>query len=257
MLRPALALGLLLAACGDGPPERKLRPPPDAANSTAEAGALATTSPGMPATPDTPAARELLEICLTAATLPPAMPAPDRFRRALTAAETAAVSPDSKALVQRLHALDLAEAAADVRRTAAAAGVLTCPLADSMDAVATAVPNITDALALISVLEALTSVSPEYKDRILAAGCSEMPACGRECSSGLAAVAEAEPTQRVLALMRECAAFRAQATTPPASEAAVFAWIRARVATFADASADLLPPADAARLAQLRKPLQL
>jgi hypothetical protein len=67
--------------------------------------------------------------------------------------------------------------------------------------------------------------------------------------------AEAEPSQRVLALMRQCAAFRAQAAGT--TDEAAFAWIRARVTAFADASVGLLPPAEAARLVELRKPLGL
>jgi hypothetical protein len=253
MHRPALALALLLA-CGDGPPERKLPAPPGASEkSTPAAPTPATPLPP----PDTPAARDLLAICESAAALPPGLPAVERLRRALTTVEST-VSSDSLPLVQRLRARDLAEAAADLRQAATAAEVHACSLADAMDAVSTAAPNTTDALSLLQVLEALETVSPEYKDRILAAGCSEMPACGRECSAGLAATAEAEPTQRVFALMRECAAFRAQAPQGAAAgEAAAFAWIRARVAVFADASAEHLPPEAAARLAALRKTLQL
>lgn len=250
MHRPALALALLLA-CGGGPPER--RPPPPIPGTEKPA---TSTAPIAQQPPDTPAARDLTALCESAAALPPAIPPPDRFRRALTLAETA-VSPDSKSLVQRLRARDLAEAAAELRQAAAAASVPGCPLADAMDSVATAVPNTVDAQAFLTVLEALLTVSPEYKDRILAAGCSELPACGRECATGLAATAEAEPSQRGLALMRECGAFRAQAPAGTPSDDAAFAWIRARVAVFADASAELLPPADAARLAEFRKTLQL
>lgn len=249
MHRPALALALLFA-CGDGPPER--RPPPPLPG--AQPSAPATPVPAQ--VPDTPAARDLTVLCESAAPLPLTLPPPDRFRRALTQAELA-VSPDSKPLVQRLRARDLAEAAAELRQAAASASVPTCPLADAMDAVATAVPNLADAQAFLPVLEALPTVAPEYKDRILAAGCSELPACGRECSTGLAAAAEAEPSQRGLALMRECGAFRAQAPQGAPADDAAFAWIRARVAVFADASAELLPPADAARLADLRRTLQL
>lgn len=252
MHRPALAFGLLLA-CGDGPPERSLPAPPPGSEKTTP---LATPTPP----PDTPAAHDLTTVCESVAAFPATLPPPDRFRRALAAAETA-VSSDSKPLVQRLRARDLAEAAADLRHAASAASVTSCSLADAMDAVATAAPNLNDALALVTVLEALVTVSPEYKDRILAAGCSELPACGRECSSGLASTAEAEPANRVLALMRECAAFRAQASQGAPSgdvaEAAATAWIRARVAVFADASAELLPPMGAARLAELRKTLEL
>jgi hypothetical protein len=260
MLRPALALGLLFAcsdlACGDGPPERHLRPPPGAPATPTDTPTATPTAPlPPPPPPDTPAARDLTAICLAATLLPGSMPPADRFARALEEAG-AAVSSDSKPLVQRLQTRDLAERAVDLRQAAAAAGVLACPLADAMDVVAGAVPNQTDALALITVLEALVTVSPEYKDRILAAGCAELPACGRECSSGLAAAAAAEPTQRAFALMRECAAFRAQATTQPTDDAA-FAWIRARVTAFADASADILPSAGAARLTELRTTLQL
>lgn len=253
MHRLALAIALLLA-CGDGPPERKLPAPPGAPEKSTPAP-LPTAAPVPP--PDTPAARDLVAICESASTLPPGLPVIERLRRALTTVEST-VSSDSLPLVQRLRARDLAEAAADLRQAATAVEVHACSLADAMDAVSTAAPNTTDALSLVQVLEALQAVSPEYKDRLLAAGCSEMPACGRECSAGLAATAEAEPTQRVFALMRECAAFRAQAPQGAAAgEAAVFAWIRARVATFADASVEHLPPESAARLTELRKSLQL
>lgn len=254
MHRPALALGFLLA-CGGGPPERRLPPPIP--------GTAATpTSPTNPPTPiikpppDTPAARDLTAICESLTTIPPTLPPPERFHRALDAIEST-VSQDSAPLVQRLHARDLAEASIELRTAATAAEVFSCPLAEAMDAVAAARPNLVDAQALLTVFEALLTVSPEYKDRILAAGCSELPACGRECSSGLAAAAEAEPTQRAFALMRECAAFRATAPQGPPGDEPAFAWIRARVAAFADASAEILPPADAARLAELRKNLQI
>lgn len=249
MHRLALALGLLLA-CGDGPPQRT--PPPPLPG---EASPAAPASTPAPAAPDTPAARELTEICLTTATVAPGLPPSERFRRALVAAEKAAVSPDSKALVERLQAQDLREQAAELRRAAAAAGVSVCVLADNMDLIAGAEPNLPDARALLEVFDALASVSPEFTDRLLAAGCSEMSACGRECTPGLAGFAEAEPEQRVLALMRQCASFRAQAAGT--SDAAAFAWIRARVSAFADASVGLLGPAEAARLAAARKPLGL
>lgn len=247
MRRLAMALGLLLA-CGDGPPQRK-PPPPLPGEATPQLAG--TPEPA----PDSQLARDLTALCLSTATLAPNLPPPDRFRRATLAAEASAVSPDSKALLARLHAQDLAEQSAELRRAASSAGLESCLLADAMDLIAAAEPNLTDARNLVSVLEALAMVSPDYKDRLLAAGCSEMPACGRECTMGLAGLAEAEPDQRVLALMRQCAAFRAQAGD--GSEDTAVAWIRARVAAFADVSAAILPPGDAARLAELRKTLAL
>jgi hypothetical protein len=250
MHRLALALGLLLA-CGDGPPQRQ--PPPPLPGTTPAADAPATPAPA-PA-PDDPVARELTEICLATATVAPSLPPNDRFQRALLAAEAAAVSPDSKALVQRLRNQDLGEQSAELRRAVAAAGLTGCVLADNMDLIAGAQPNVPDARAIVTTFEALATVSPEFTDRLLAAACSELSACGRECTPGLAGFAEAEPEQRVLALMRQCASFRAQAGGT--TDAAAFAWIRARITAFADASAGLLGPAEAARLAELRAPLGL
>lgn len=201
--------------------------------------------------PDTPAAREAVAVCGAEAT--PAALAKNvphlRFRSAFEAAGKVAVSPDMQALTRRYGQLDLAEHAAALRTAAAAAGVRECRLADELGKVATAEPSAGDCDALVKVLEAVGSVSPEYLEQIIAVGCSEIAGCARECVPGLSSFVEAPPDQHAQALARGCAAFRPQMS---GGTAALHAFARARVAAFADACRPQLG-GQAARVGELRR----
>jgi hypothetical protein len=240
-------LVLLLVACG-----------PPAPNPAAPAPVATATAPAPP-TPAPPTPGDLAAICVAElhAGIRPGEPPNARFTRALEAAEGLAVSDAARQLLRRMSDEDLAERAADLRRTAAAAGVTDCALAQHMEVAATATPNVGDARNLLDVLDAMTVVAPEQVDRILAAGCSEIPACAGACAPGLADFGVVEPGPRAAVLTRGCAEFRALAAGDPDPGAAMLRWVRARVAAFADRCAPLLAGEDAARLAELRKNLSL
>lgn len=227
MVRHSLVVALLgVVACGEAPP------------------------------PDTPEAREAVAVC--AAEAPAEVLAkriPDlRFAAALAAAAKAASSSNMSLATSGYRGRDLSERAAAIRAAAAAAGVKRCRLADELDAAAAAAPGPDDLDGVVKVVEALGAVSPEYLERIIAAGCSELPACARECVPGLAGMAEVDPERRALALAGGCAAFRSQVA---GGVTAADAFVRARMTAFIDACVPKLAGPAAAEVTVTRQRLGL
>lgn len=210
-----------------------------------------------PAVPDTPAAREAAAVCAAEAS-PGRLLAgvPDwRFREAFEAAARAAVSPAMKAAAQGYGRRDLAEQAAALRAAATAVGVRECPLADKLDAVVTAAPDLADAQNGLKVLEALQAVSPEYVDELIAVACGEIASCGRACVPGLSAFKDTDPGRTAPQKLADgCADFRPQVG---GGSAALAAFARARMTAFLDACGPRLSGAEAARFAELRRVLGL
>lgn len=207
---------------------------------------LASCAPAGP--PDTPAAREAIAVC--GADAAPAVLLKNvphwRFRDAFERAAKLAVAPELRAIAGRYGGVDLAEHAALLRGAAERVGVRECRLADELDRVASAGASAEDCDAMFKVLEAIGSVSPEYLDDIIAAGCSEIAGCARACVPGLAQLAGMSPEQRTVVLADGCAEFRAR------PQPGVAAFARARASAFVDAC---LPRwgAQAQRVAELRK----
>lgn len=199
--------------------------------------------------PATPEAQEAVAVCAAEATpqaLAKRVPQ-ERLQSAFRTAADRAVFPDMKRVVHLYGEVDLAELAAKLREKVEAVGVRECRLLDELEKVAAAKPTPQECGdALIKVLEALTSVSPEFLEPIAAAGCAEMEGCGRECVPGLTTMAEAPAENRAHALATGCAAFRSDMSQGPG------AFARARLGAFVDACTPLLG-AQAERAAELRK----
>jgi hypothetical protein len=193
--------------------------------------------------PATPAGQEAAAVCATRVHV---KQVPDEtLRDAFSAAQRAAVFPDMKRATGWYGEIDLAEQLAQLRAVAEAAGVRRCPLADELQKVVEAGPTANDCDGLVKVIEAIATVSPEHVETVIAAGCSELAGCARECVPGLASMAAVGPEHRARQLALGCAAFRADMSRGPG------AFARARLGAFADACAPLLG-AQAGRVAELR-----
>ncbi|MDC0668557.1 hypothetical protein [Nannocystis radixulma] len=177
-----------------------------------------------------------------------------RFKEAIAAAAKVAVSRDLKIATDPETPIDLQIRAVSVRLAAMAHGVTTCPLADALQAQVDATPGPLDLADAVAVLEAAGSVAPEHLTQILAAGCAEIPACGRECAPGLAAMAGAGPGRGFEELAKGCGAFSKQQSL---GEAGAISFTRSRVTDFLNACAPKFDAATAARVQELRARLQL
>ncbi|MBZ5708497.1 hypothetical protein [Nannocystis pusilla] len=177
-----------------------------------------------------------------------------RFKEAIAAAARVAVSRDLKIATDPDTPMDLELRAVSVRMAAMVQGVTNCPLADALQAQVDATPGPLDVADAVVVLEAAGSVAPEALTPILAAACAEIPACGRECAPGLAAMAAAAPGWRFEALAKGCGAFSKQQSL---GEAGAVSFTHARVTDFLNECAPKFDPAAAARVQELRARLQL
>lgn len=194
--------------------------------------------------PATPLGQEAAAVCATPVQLEqvPHMTLYATFARA----QEAAVFADMKRATGWYGESDVAEQLAMLRAVAAAAGVERCPLADELvQKVVEAGATAKDCDDLVSVIEAVATVSPEYVETVIAAGCSEIVGCARECVPGLASMAKVAPENRSRELARGCAAFRKDMSKGPG------AFARARLAAFADACAPRFG-SQAGRVAELR-----
>jgi hypothetical protein len=207
---------------------------------------LGACGPAQP--PATPTGQEAAAVCATPVQIK-RVPN-ETLRDAFSAASRAAVFPDMKRVTHFYGEVDLAEHAAMLRAAAEAAGVRECRLADEVQKVAEAGPTPDDCDGLVKVIEAIATVAPEHVETIMAAGCSEIAGCARECVPGLATMAEARPENRGHLLAAGCAAFRSDMSRGPG------AFARARLGAFADACAPLLG-ARAGAVAEQRKMIGL
>lgn len=216
---------------------------------------LSACAPAGP--PDTEEARAAVLVCaMDASPATLLRQVPDlRFQEALRSAEKAAMVPALRAAVADYGRRDLGEHAAALRAAAADVGVRACPLADKLEAIASASPTPADAAAAVRVLEAVQAVTPEMVDELLGVACSEIPSCGRACVPGLAAFSVAGPGKEPAQVLADgCAEFRPKAA---GGAAAAAAFGRARVSAFLDACKPVLQGSDAARVAELRAQLKL
>lgn len=200
--------------------------------------------------PATPLGQEAAAVCATPVQLEqvPHMTLYATFARA----QEAAVFTDMKRATGWYGESDVAEQIAMVRALAAAAGVERCPLADELtQKVVEAGATAKDCDDLVSVIEAVATVSPEYVETVIAAGCAEIAGCARECVPGLDSMAKVDGQEnRARELARGCAAFRKDMSKWPG------AFARARLAAFADACAPRFG-SQAGRVAEVRGRLGL
>lgn len=153
-------------------------------------------------------------------------------------------------LLNSLRGLPPDERATALREKARAAGLKHCALADYLDRVMMAKPDLADGITLVAKLRSIVAAPPKDRTSELVAACSKIPSCARSCVFAMAAVSAGPRDQwpKRMANCEDFAEFADSAGKEPWM-AKLGTWIRKRIAGVA---AQVAPKLDAEQTADLR-----